>query len=775
MSVSPDKRSPIGARIPMVDSMAKVTGAGKYADDLALPGMLVGKVLHSPHAHARIRSIDTRAAERLPGVKAVVTGHQTPVKYGILPIGHDETIFAVDKVRYIGDNVAGVAAESEAIGEEALGLIRVDYDVLPAYFDLEKAMLAVVNLIHDDRPHNIEKEYHHHFGNVEAGFAEADTIRFDRFDCAEVTHAALEPHSTLAEFHPDGSLTVWSSTQVPYYLMKTLAATLQMPESQVRVIKPLVGGGFGGKSEVIPLELAAAVLARRAGQPVKITYTREEVFYAHRGRPRTIIELRTGAKRDGKLTAVDARIVQDGGAYCGYGPVTILYSGQLLNAMYDIPNVKFDGYRVLSNKPACGAMRGHGTVNARFAFETQLDMIAAELGIDPVEIRRRNLLEPPCFTINGLRVLSYGYPECLDRVVEKSGWREKRGKLPFGKGIGLAGSHYVSGAANPIIRSKMPHTSVNLSIDRAGTVTVFTGAAEIGQGSDTMQAQIVAGELAVGLARVKIVAADTAITPVDLGSYSSRVTFMAGNAALRAAREAKKRILAAASHALGTAPENLALESEKVFRRDNPRASLDFEEAVRLAVEPNGTLEVTGTYTTPEEAQGGKFKGGGVGPSPAYSYSAQVAEVTVDAETGEVRVDRVTVAHDCGKAINPMNVEGQVEGSVWMGLGQALQEEMLWEKGRLMNAGLLEYRTASTLESPPIDPILVESNDPEGPFGAKEAGEGSLAAALPAVANAVYDAVGVWITSLPISPEKVLKALKEVRSQNSGVESQKSK
>ncbi len=768
-------RSPIGARIPMVDSAGKVTGAAKYTDDLNPPGTLVGKILHSPYPHARIRLIDTSAAERLPGVLAVSTGRETPVKYGILPIGHDENIFAFDKVRYIGDNVAGVAAVSEAVAEEALKLIRVDYEPLPAYFDPVTSMQAEDNLIQDDRPHNIEKEYHHHFGNVEAGFAEADYVRQDRYECAEVTHAALEPHSTLAQFNPDGTLTVWSSTQVPYYLMKTLAATLDMPESQVRVIKPLVGGGFGGKSEVIPLELAAAVLASRArgtGRPVKITYTREEVFYAHRGRPRTIIELKTGAKRDGRLTAVEARIIQDGGAYCGYGPVTLLYSGQLLNAMYDIPNVKFDGYRVLTNKPACGAMRGHGTVNTRFAFESQVDHIAAVLGIDPVEIRRRNLLKPPCITINNLRVLSYGYPECIERVIEKSGWAVKRGKLPYGKGIGLAGSHYVSGAANPIIRSTLPQTTVKLSLDREGQVTVFTGAAEIGQGSDTMHAQVVAAELGVDLRRVKIVAADTASTPIDLGSYSSRVTFMAGNAACAAAREAKKQILAAAGRALKQRPEDLCLEGESVFTRGDSKPLMTFEEAARLAVEPacagrpSGTLTVTGTYNTPDDARGGKYKGAGVGPSPAYSYSAQVAEVTVDPESGEVTVDRITVAHDCGKAINPISVEGQVEGSVWMGLGQALQEEMVWEKGRLMNPGLLEYRTASTLESPPIDPILVESNDPEGPFGAKEAGEGSLAAALPAVANAIYDAVGVWITSLPITPEKVLKALQELRRQN---------
>ncbi len=658
--------SPVGARIPMVDSVDKVTGAGKYADDLTLPGTLVGKILHSPYAHARILSIDTSAAQRLPGVHAVVTGRETPVKYGILPVGHDETIFATGKVRYIGDNVAGVAAESECVAEEALRLIEVDYEALPAYFDPEQSMQAETDLIHDDKPRNIEKQYHHHFGNVETGFAEADYIRDDRFECAEVTHAALEPHSTLAKFDSDGCVTVWSSTQVPYYVMKTLAATLELPEEKVRVIKPLVGGGFGGKSEVIPLELAAAVLARQAGAPVKITYTREEVFYAHRGRPRQTVELKTGVKRDGKITAVEARIIQDGGAYCSYGVVTILYSGQLLNAMYDIPNVKFDGYRVLTNKPACGAMRGHGTVNSRFAFETQLNIIAEVLGIDPAEIRRRNLLQPPCMTVNGLRVLSYGYPECLEKVVEQSGWKQKHGKMPYGKGIGLAGSHYVSGAANPIVRAEMPHTTVDLSIDRSGTITIYTGAAEIGQGSDTMQVQVVAAELGVDLNRVKIVAADTARTPVDLGSYSSRVTFMAGNAVIAAAREAKKQIFAAAARKLATTPENLAMEGELITCRDPAwrGRSLSFAEAAALAVGPDGTLRASGFYSPPASAQGGKYKGAGVGPSPAYSYSAQAAEVTVDPETGEVKVDRIIAAHDCGKAINPLTVEGQVQGSV---------------------------------------------------------------------------------------------------------------
>jgi len=436
--------------------------------------------------------------------------------------------------------------------------------------------------------------------------------------------------------------------------------------------------------------------------------------------------------------------------------------------MYDIPNVQFDGYRVLTNKPACGAMRGHGTVNTRFAFESLLDMVAEELKVDPVEIRRRNLLRPPCLTVNQLRVTSYGYPECIEKVAAKSGWSRKKGKLPFGKGIGFAGSHYVSGAANAIVRAQMPHTTINIEAGRDGTVTVFSGASEIGQGSDTIQVQLVAEELGLDLERVKLVAADTGRTPVDLGSYSSRVTFMAGNACLDAARNLKTKIFGVWAKRWGVPAGELESRGERVFHRNDAGKSVSFAEAVAAAIEELGSLEATGTYTPPVEAQGGKFKGAGVGPSPSYSYSAQAVEVTVDPETGEIKVDRITVAHDCGRALNPITVEGQVIGSVWMGLGQAVQEEMLYNQGRLMNPTMLEYKVASTLESPPVDTIIVESIDPEGPLGAKEAGEGSLAATIPALANAVYDAVGVRITTLPITPEKILRALREKEKQKAG-------
>jgi 4-hydroxybenzoyl-CoA reductase subunit alpha len=799
----------IGRPIAMIDAAGKTTGAGKYTDDLSVPGMLIGKILHSPHPHARIKRIDTRRAEKLDGVVAVVIGSDAPNPYGILPVGHDEHALATDKVRYVGDNVACVAAEDEAIAEKALELIDVEYEILPAYFDPEQSMKAERDLIHDNKPYNLEKDYHHVFGDPDKGFAEADTIAEARFIANEVTHAAMEPHSTLASFELDphtgkaGRLTVWSSTQVPYYLQHKLSLVLEMPMSQIRVIKPLVGGGFGGKSEVIPLEIIAAVAARKAQRPVKITYTREEVFWAHRGRPRTIIDLKTGVTNDGRITAVKARVVQDGGGYCSYGVVTILYSGALLGALYDIPNIQYDGFRVLTNKPACGAMRGHGTVNVRFAFESQLDELAAKLNIDTAEIRRRNLLQAPCVTVNGLRVQSYGLPECIEKVVERSGWKERKGKLPRARGLGVACSHYVSGAANSIIRSDMPHSTVNIKIDRDGGVVVYTGASEIGQGSDTMTAQIAAEVLGCSLSRVKIIAADTDLTPIDIGSYSSRVTFMAGNATLRAAQEVKKLIAAASSKKMNCSPEELVFGNDTVSKKspegapslasfarsgafdpespstsghvenqilrgslqqkrkdEGPKDSLTFEEAVVAAIDFHGALTGTGSYAPPPEARGGRHKGGGVGPSPAYSYSAQVAEVSVDEDTGEVTVHKVWAAHDCGRALNPVSVEGQIIGSVWMGMGQALTEEMIWKDGLLMNPGLLEYRSPSSVESPEVEPIIVESIDPEGPFGAKECSEGSLAATIPAIANAIYDAVGVRLHESPFTPERVLAALR---------------
>ncbi len=745
----------------MVDGSGKVTGRGIYTDDMKMPGMLHARIFRSVHPHAKILKLDTSRAEQMPGVMAVVTGKELSQKYGILPVGHDETALAVDKVRYVGEGVVAIAATSPEAAEEAVQRIEIVYGPLPAYFDAFKAMDHPEALIHEDKPDNIEREYHHDFGDVEEAFRAAHHIRHDQFFCPRVTHAAMEPHSTVANYESN-KLTVWSSTQTPYYLHHTIALVLGMPMSRIRIIKPIVGGAFGGKDEPLGHEICTALLARKAGRPVKLTVTREEVFYIHRGRPDQQVELKTGVTRDGKITAVYCKTIQNGGAYCSYGVVTLLYSGALLGAIYDIRNMKFDGYRVLTNTPACGAMRGHGTVNVRFAFESQLDMIAHDLDIDPAEIRLRNALQPNTRTVNDLRVTSYGYPDCIRKVVERSEWSKKKGKLPFGKGIGIAGSHYVSGAANSIIRSTIPHSTVMLKLDIDAGVTLYTGTAEIGQGSDTVQVQIVAEELGVTLDRVRIISADSDLTPLDLGSYSSRVTFMAGNACIQAAHEMKMRLHRAASDLLQIPAERCVSRENFVFDAEDHEKKVSFDDVVVHALgTQGGTIVTKGSYTPPLEAQGGKFKGAGVGPSPAYSYSAQVAEVTVDPETGVLTVDRVIAAHDCGRALNPLTVEGQIEGSVSMGLGQAIQEQVLSDQGLIMNASLLEYKTPGILDSPVIESIIVESAESEGPFGAKEAGEGSLAAVIPAVANAVYDAVGVRITDLPLTPEKILKALQQ--------------
>ncbi len=757
--------SVVGNPRPLLDAGDRASGRAAFVEDLRFPGMLHGRFLRSPHPHARIIAVDVSRALAIPGVHAVITGKDIPHRYGVMPVGHDETALAVDKARYAGQEVAAVAAVSEEIAEEALAAIGVDYEVLPSYLTAQEALDARSHWIHEDRPRNIEKEYHHAFGSPEAGFAGAEVIVEDDFFHPRVTHAAIEPHGTVAVPEAGGRITLWTSTQAPRHIQRGVSMALGIPESAVRVIPCAVGGGFGGKSETFPQDVAGALLARLTGRAVRFRLSREEVFFLHRGRPESHIRMRLGLRRDGKIAAVECETIQDGGAFCGYGVASILYSGALLGAIYDVEHLRFDGYRVLTTKPACGPMRGHGTIGARHAFEALLDRAAAALGLDPLEVRRRNLLRPNVRTVNDLRVTSYGYPRCLELVAEASGWREKRGKLPPGRGIGLAGSHYVSGASNAILRGGFPHSTVLLQAERDGSVTLFSGASELGQGSTTAQAVIAAQVLGLSPGDIRVVAGDTALTPVDLGSYSSRVTFMTGNAVLEASRKLASRILQGAAAHLGVGEEELELRDRGVRRRGDGKPCLSFLEALRLAVKEDGALAMKGSYWPPPAAQGGSYPGAGVGPGVSFSYAAQAVEVEVNGETGAVKVVKVWAAHDCGRALNPLAVKGQVEGSVWMGLGQALGEAQSFSpQGRPFNGGLLEYKVPTSVESPPVEVFIVESGDPEGPFGAKEAGEGSLAAVLPAFTNALYDATGIWFSDLPVTPAKVLAALEEKRT-----------
>ena len=777
----------IGRGRPAVDAQDRLSGRSEFVDDLRLPGRLHGRFLVSPFAHARIVSIDTGPALALPGVHAVITGKDTSRRYGILPIGADETALAVDKVRFAGQQVAAVAAASEEIADAAIRLIEVEYEELPALTTAAQALADDAPRIHEHRPGNIEKEYHHVFGSPEAGFAAADLVVEDCFYHPRVTHAALEPHGTVARYEGGGRYVIWTSTQTPRHIQRGVATALDVPESSVRVVPTAVGGGFGGKSETFPHDVAAALLARLTARPVRFRLSREEVFALHRGRPESHIKMRLALRRDGRVLAVECETIQDGGAFCSYGVVTILYSGALLAAIYDIDAIRFDGYRVITNKPSCGPMRGHGTIGARHAFESLLERAASELSLDPAELRRRNLLQGPTRTSNDLRVTSYGYPECLERVVSASGWEQRHGSADSStpktgtkkRGLGIGSSHYVSGASNAIIRGSFPHTTVLLQVERDGSVTLFSGACEIGQGATTTQAMIVAETLGIPVEQVRVVSGDTGLTPIDLGSYASRVTFMAGNAVLEAAEKVARRIRLAASRELEVDADRLELRGESARLHATERGQdsgrerrLSFLDAVRAACREGGAIVETGTYTPPPDARGGRFPGAGVGPGVSYSYAAQVVEVEVDTQTGEVEVLGVWAAHDCGRALNPLAARGQVAGSVWMGLGQALSEGLEFTEGGLcLNAGLLEYKVPTAVESPPVEVFLVESGDPEGPFGAKEVGEGSLAAVLPAFTNAIHDAVGVWITSLPATPERILAALEEKRAAESGRQS----
>jgi 4-hydroxybenzoyl-CoA reductase subunit alpha len=750
----------IGGYVPMVDGPDKVSGRARYTADLIAPGMLAGRIFRSPYAHAEIVEVDVSEAAKLPGVLAIVTGADCDKPFGVLPIARNEYPLARDKVRYKGEPVAAVAAIDDATAAKAIRLIRMKVRELPAYFRAADALAPGAARLHEKKSGNVERDVLFELGSVADGFAAADQVSEATYNCAEVCQNQMEMHAAVADYDAvRGRMTVHASTQVPYYVHLMLAQVLDMDMAKIRVVKPFVGGGFGCRTECLNVELIAALLARKAQGAVRMMISREDTFITHRGRPETDIRMKIGLKKDGRITAVECECIQRGGAHSGYGVVTILYSGSMLYAIYDLRNVRYIGKRVLTNTPPCGAFRGHGTVDVRFAFESLLDEMAGELGLDPLAVRRANFLNAPTFTDNDLMVNSYGLPECIDWVEQRSGWRERKGKLPKGKGLGFACSHYISGASKPVNWTGEPHATVKLKLDFDGSIVVLTGAADIGQGSSTILVQTVAEVLGLDILRVRIVSGDSEVVPKDNGSYSSRVTFIVGNAAIDAANKLKGLLVAAAARKLEAEPSDIECLGE-VYRAGAQDKGLTFEEVVAEALKDEGTITVTGIYSTIPESHGGKkYRGSAIGGTMGYSYSAQVVEVTVDEETGEVTVDKVWVAHDCGKALNRLTVEGQVQGSVWMGMGQAMSEEAGYFDGLMLTANMLDYRVPTIQDSPPIEVGIVESNDPHGPFGAKEAGEGSLAAFLPALTNAIADATGLRFNDLPVTPDRVFAAI----------------
>ena len=782
----------IGKPVPLIDSRAKVMGQALYTDDIRLHNPLTIKILRSPHASADISSLDIAKALTLPGVKGILTGADFKNTFGVLTISKDEPALARDRVRYQGEPVAAVAAETVEIALRALDLIKVEYVLTDGVFDSKKALKPTDRPLHPElgKENNLHKKVLQEFGDLEQGFVEADVVVEKRFRFASINHAFTEPHATQVEIDNKGNITVYSATQVPHYLHMAMAEVLEIPEHNIRIIKPHLGGGFGGKSDPFPHEMIAAKFALDLGRNVRLKFSREEVFFSHHGRHQTDLTMKLGFSKKKGLTAIDLNTLIDGGAYGSFGIVTTYYNGVLLQGPYKLPNFRFHVERMYTNKPMCGAMRGHGGVNPRFASEVLLDMACAELEIDPAETRLSLIHKENTLTTNEYRVTSVGLRNGLKEAIRRTKWHEKHGKLPFGKGIGVACGFFISGSALPIHWNKLPASTVRITIDHDGGVTVFSGATDIGQGSDTMLAQMAAEVLGQPMDNVKVISADTRTTPVDLGSYSSRVTFMAGNASRNAAIRMRRLLVEAAclllemdppAYEKPEKPEDFFRQGgrkpdfEQGFLGANPdysdgfiiedglirceshNRSVTYLEAVEKALEHDGILQTSGSYRAPK--MGGNFKGSGAGLSPSYSFTAFIVEVTVDPDTGIIKVDKATCAHDCGFPLNPLAVNGQIEGCIHMGLGQALMEEMVYDNGATQNPSFLDYKIPSAFEQPEVDIVPTYSDDSEGPFGAKEAGEGILAPVIPAIANAVYDAVGIRLTQLPMRPDRVLTAL----------------
>lgn len=779
-----NKFSTVGKSQPRVDAAAKVTGHAKFTADYNFNNMLYGKILHSPISHGRIKMIDASKAETLPGVKLILTGKNMPdITYGVSPARYDEHVLAKDRVRYVGDEVAAVIAVDEDTAERALGLIQVEYEELPAVFNPIEALKKDAPQLHEKYKNNINTKVDHHFGDVEKGFAEADFIREEEFVGNHVYQNPIEPHASIAYWENDGlTLVLYSSTQVPHYVHYMVARVLDIPLGKIRIIRPPVGGGFGGKAETTPLDLITAIASKKTGRPVKMVYSRKEMFLHGRGRHKQYMKFKMGVKKDGRITAFKSQIYLDGGAYSSFGVITAYYAGSMIPTLYFIPNYLYEGFRIMTNKPACGAMRGHGTPQPRFAFESLLSMIADDLGIDPIEIRLRNAMDPNTRTCNDLDVRSCEFKATLDEVKKKSRWKQKYGKLQPGKGIGIGCGGFVSGAGYAIYRgqvqrssekkretfvkkSEFPHSNAIVKISEDGTAAVLLiQAAEIGQGSSTVLSQMCAEALGISLYRVRIRTEDSDISPLDLGAYSSRTTLMGGNAVVMASKDVIGKLFTSVSRVWNCNPQDLEARENQIFLKSDKSKNMAWEEAARKYFNDQGPLVGTGWYKPPE-GLGGDYKGAAVGTSPAYSYGSSVCECCVDLETGKVKIKKFTDFHDCGTPINPQAVHGQVKGAIVMGAGETIMEDVLYdEKGNILNPNLHDYLLMTIKDAPEIFSGIVESYEPEGPYGAKEIGEGATLPVLAAVAHAIANATGVWIKELPITPERILKALKKKNS-----------
>jgi 4-hydroxybenzoyl-CoA reductase subunit alpha len=748
------KYNVIGTRVHRVDGPDKVTGRAKYTFDMVLPNMLYGRILRSPHPHARILNIDTSQAEKLIGVKAVVTGKDTlGRKQGIwrrFPELCDEEMLCREKVRYIGDPVAAVAAIDEDTATEALDLIEVEYELLPAVFDPLEAIKEEAPQVHEGVELNINVTRHIEWGDVDEAFKQCDHIREDHFKCSSQAHVCMETHDAIASFDHGGKLTVWTSTQAAYYMQALLAGMLGLREGDVRVIKPPTGGGFGSKFELDCAQFIASVLSMKICQPVKIVFTREEEFTASKRRTPMYYYTKLGAKKDGTLLAKEVRVITEGGAYTGMGATALYLTGFFSSFPYKYPNYRYDGYRAYTNTAPTSAMRGFGAPQAVFVGESQLDMMAEDIGIGPIEIRRKNGMTPGYEVPGQAYIQSCGLHQCLDKIEEHI---KARGKLPPNRGIGIAAYGFMSGGIFNWFDTPYAFSAAVVRINIDGKVDLFTGACDIGQGSDTTLSMICAEELGVRLEDIRIHAADTGICPPDLGAWGSRETLMNGNAVKMAAADAKRQLLEFAAAKVGAnIVYDLDIKDRWVHLVDRPERGLSYFDVVKDAIRGKDGEAIMGRgHYTPHRK--GMI-------SPAYSFGVQAAEVEVDPETGRYKLTNVTTAHESGTVINPVGIEGQLEGAIMMAGGYGFCEDQPMDNGKILNPSIGDYKLIRSLDMPETKILEIDTYEPEGPFGAKEAGEGLTNPTAGAIGNAIYDAVGVRIYDLPITPEKVFRALR---------------
>jgi CO/xanthine dehydrogenase Mo-binding subunit len=753
-----EKFSYIGKDTKRIDAACKATGEALFAADLALPRMLVGKILRSPHAHARIVAIDPSKAEKLPGVKAVITAKDTcGDKWGVFKYTQDQQFLPTEKVRYVGEEVAAVAAVDEDTALEALSRIEVTYEVLPAVYTIEDALAPGAPQLHDVYPNNINVHVVIDVGDVARGFTDSYLVREDTFSAPEDSYFQGEPYAVAAQFDHAGNLEIWMPNAGPHLKAKPLSNVLKIPLNKVRVRKITIGGAFGGRSEISPADVICAFLAKKAQRPVKIVYTREENTVCTRQAHSMITKIKTGVDKEGRVVARDITCHMDGGAYSSTGPIATSVPFLCMEQAYRMENVRYNGYRILTNKPIRGMFRTHGRAFA-CGVDIQLDMIGEAMGIDPLTMRLRNARQTGDTTPTKSFVASCGLTETIEKTGKMSRWTEKFGKLPPYHGIGIGCNSVQTGFPMGIRGGSQAFIKLN----EDGGVTVITGIVDNGQGNDHMIVQIAAEELGLTPDDVQLITADTEVTPSDPGSYSMCETFIGGNAVRLAAQDVKKKLFRIAAAEFGVREEELSARNRKIFVTNNPQQTMSIAKAVRIALSRNESISGEGAYWPNVDGKREWVKNPYGQLSETFSFGTVICEVKVDPETGQVEVLEVTASQDVGYALNPKVIEGQFEGGVAMGgQGGMLTEYLQWHEGRVLTPTQLGYLVPLAIDMPKINDIIVETIDPKGPYGAKEAGMSVAMSAAQAYCGAISNALGVSFHEYPITPDKILKAIEE--------------